>query len=218
MTHPLFNLTFLFNIFTVEAPGDIKKGPDAIALKSETQPHIEKAIQGDQKAYEVLVERYKRGIFNMIFQMVKNREETEDLVQETFIKAFNALESYDSKYAFSTWLYKIAYNNCIDAIRKKKLKTLPLDKPIRTHEGEVKQEIRDDTTSPEKDYLFSEKKKQIQTSIENLPPRYRQVIVLRHQDDQSYEEIAEFLKIPLGTVKARIFRAREMLKKMLSED
>ncbi len=188
------------------------------SVNAETNPLVEKAIQGDQKAYESLVERYQRGLFNMIFQMVKNREETEDLVQETFIKAFNALQSYDNRFAFSTWLYKIAYNNCIDTIRKKKLRTYPLDKPIRTHEGEVQQEIRDDTTSPEGDYLYSEKRSQIQASIDNLPPRYKRVIELRHQEEKSYEEISDMLHIPLGTVKARIFRAREMLKKMLSED
>jgi len=187
-------------------------------LNAETHPLIEKALRGDQKAYEGLVLRYQRGLFNMIYQMVKNREETEDLVQETFIKAFNALGSYDNRFAFSTWLYKIAYNNCIDTIRKKKLKTYPLDKPVRTHEGEVQQEIRDDTTSPEGDYLYAEKKKQIQAGIENLPPGYRRVIELRHQQEKSYEEISQLLQIPLGTVKARIFRAREMLKKMLSED
>jgi DNA-directed RNA polymerase specialized sigma24 family protein len=97
-------------------------------LSVETNPLIEKAMRGDQKAYEALVARYQRGLFNMVFQMVKNREETEDLVQETFIKAFNALASYDNRFAFSTWLYKIAYNNCIDTIRKKKLRTFPLDK------------------------------------------------------------------------------------------
>jgi RNA polymerase sigma factor (sigma-70 family) len=187
-------------------------------LTKDTTPLIKKAIQGDQKSCEALVKRYQRGIYNMIFQMVKNREETEDLVQETFIKAFNALESYNDNYAFSTWLYKIAYNNCIDSIRKRKLKTYPLDKPIRTREGEVKQEIRDDTSSPEKDFLFSEKRKHIQQSIDELPPRYRRVIELRHREEKSYEEIAEMLKIPLGTVKARIFRAREMLKKTLMMD
>lgn len=187
-------------------------------MVKDTTPLIKKAIRGDQKACEALVKRYQRGIYNMIYQMVKNREETEDLAQETFIKAFNALESYNDRYAFSTWLYKIAYNNCIDSIRRRKLKTFPLDRPIRTGEGELKQEIRDDSSSPEKDFLFSEKSKQIQQSIDALPPRYKRVIELRHRNEKSYEEIAEILNIPLGTVKARIFRAREMLKKKLMMD
>lgn len=179
------------------------------------QKLIKKALAGDQKAYEALLNRYQSGIFNMIYQMIKNREETEDLVQEAFIKAFKSLESYNDSYAFSTWLYKIAFNHCIDAIRKKKLKTLPLDRPIQVGEGEIKQEIRDDSRSPEGDYLFSEKKKLIRESIDSLPDRYREVIILRHQKEHSYEEISEMLNIPLGTVKARIFRAREMLKKKL---
>jgi len=187
-------------------------------LAKDTSPLIKKAIEGDQKSYEALVKRYQRGLYNMVYQMVKNREETEDLVQETFIKAFKALESYNDHYAFSTWLYKIAYNNCIDSIRKRKLKTYPLDKPIRTNEGEVKQEIKDDSASPEKEFLFAERSKQIQQSIDSLPPRYKRVIELRHRHEKSYEEIAEILKIPLGTVKARIFRAREMLKKKLMMD
>jgi RNA polymerase sigma-70 factor (ECF subfamily) len=150
--------------------------------------------------------------------MIKNKEETEDLVQETFIKAFHSLDTYNDQFAFSTWLYKIAFNNCIDAIRKKKLKTYSLDKPIVLREGEVQQEIKDESTSPEGDFLFVERKKMIQKSINSLPERYRVVIILRHQEDRSYEEISEILHIPLGTVKARIFRAREMLKKKLQKE
>ncbi|MFC1568908.1 sigma-70 family RNA polymerase sigma factor [bacterium] len=186
--------------------------------KEEIQNHIERAIQGDENAYEALLKRYERGIYNMIYQMVKNREETEDLVQETFIKAFNALESYNNQFAFSTWLYKIAFNNCIDSIRKRKLKTYPLDKPIQTKEGQVQQEIRDDSSSPEKEMLFAEKRKQVNEAIGCLPAKYKKVIILRHQEERSYEEISEIMKIPLGTVKARIFRAREMLKRCLQEE
>ena len=186
--------------------------------KKEIHRTIQKALHGDESAYEILVNRYKHGIHNMIYQMIKNREEAEDLVQETFIKAFNSLNSYNDDYAFSTWLYKIAFNHCIDAIRKKKLKTLPLDKPIQLRDGEVQQEIHDDSHSPEKDLLFSEKKRRIQKSIASLPERYRTAIILRHQEERTYEEISEILNIPIGTVKARIFRAREMLKKKLRED
>ena len=178
---------------------------------------INDAIAGDQAAYEVLLKRYRNGIHNMVYQMIKNREEAEDLVQETFIKAFNSLDSYNDDYAFSTWLYKIAFNHCIDAIRKKKLKTLPLDKPIQLHNGEIRHEIRDESRSPEGAFLFAEKKTRIQKSIDSLPERYRTAIILRHREERSYEEISEILNIPLGTVKARIFRAREMLKKKLRE-
>lgn len=185
--------------------------------KESIQKLINRALAGDQKAYEALLKRYQNGVYNLIYQMIKNREETEDLVQESFIKAFKSLDSYNDNYAFSTWLYKIAFNHCIDAIRKKKLKTLPLDRPIQLREGEIHHEIRDDSYSPEGDFLFSERKKLIQETINSLPERYRIAIILRHQQDHSYEEISEILGIPLGTVKARIFRAREMLKKKLQE-
>jgi len=178
---------------------------------------IRRAIEGDQRAYEAILKRYKNGISSMIYQMIKNREETEDLVQETFMKAFNSLQSYNDHYAFSTWLYKIAFNHCIDAIRKKKLKTLPLDKPIQLREGEVRHQISNNSRSPEGDLLFAEKKRLIQKTIDSLPERYRIAIILRHQQERSYEEISQILNIPLGTVKARIFRAREMLKKKLRE-
>lgn len=185
--------------------------------KEECRRLIVRALAGEQKAYEDLLKRYRNGIYTMIFQMVKNREETEDLVQETFIKAFNALHSFNNNYAFSTWLYKIAFNNTIDSIRKKKLKTTPLDQPIRCKEGEVRQEIRDDSTSPEKHMLYNEKNRLIRQTIDALPDIYREVIVLRHQEERTYEEISVLLKLPVGTVKARIFRAREILKKQLRE-
>lgn len=175
------------------------------------------ARNGDQKAYEQLLNRYKNGIFNMIYQMVKNHDETEDLVQETFIKAFNSLNSYNEQYAFSTWLYKIAFNNCIDSLRKRKLKTMSIDTPIKLNESEVQMEIKDNSETPEQNYIYNEKKEQIQNSIDELPEKYRKTILLRHKEEKSYEEISEILNIPIGTVKARIFRAREMLKKKLKE-
>lgn len=178
---------------------------------------IQRALAGDQKAYEDLLKRYQKGIYNLIYQMVRNKEEAEDLVQEAFIKAFNSLHTYNDDYAFSTWLYKIAFNNCIDAIRKKKLKTLSLNKPLKLREGEVQQEIRDESHTPEGDFLFAEKRRLIQEIIQSLPERYREAIILRHREERSYEEIGQILNIPLGTVKARIFRAREMLKKKLQE-
>ena len=186
-------------------------------MKEENDQLIRKALSGDQSAYEGLMKRYHHGIYVMIYQMIKNREETEDLVQETFMKAFNALRNYNDQFAFSTWLYKIAYNNCIDAIRKRKLKTLPLDRPIQHSDGETTQEIRDDSTSPEGEYLYDEKRRFIQSAIDSLPDIYREVILLRHQEERSYEEISGMLNLPIGTVKARIFRAREVLKKKLRE-
>ena len=181
------------------------------------QEIIRRALSGDQRAYDELMKRYKGGIYTMIFQMVRNREETEDLMQETFMKAFRALGTFNRNYAFSTWLYKIALNNCIDAIRRKKLKTTPLDRPIACKEGEIRQEIRDDSCSPEKEFLFTERNRLVMECVNALPDIYRDVIILRHQEERSYEEIGDMLHLPVGTVKARIFRAREILKKKLRE-
>ena len=179
---------------------------------------IAKALKGDEDAYAKLLHRYKNGIFKMIYQIIKNKEETEDIVQETFIKAFKSLHSYSDKFAFSTWLYKIAYNHCIDTLRKKKLKTQSLDKPIELKEGSVKFQIKDERYNPENAVILNEKKNKIDITINSLPSKYKKVILFRHHYDKSYQEISEELNIPLGTVKARIFRARELLKKKLKEE
>jgi RNA polymerase sigma factor (sigma-70 family) len=146
---------------------------------------------------------------------VHNSEEAQDLVQETFIKAFGSLKSYNPDYRFTTWLYKIAANSSIDHIRKKRINAFSLDRPIDTEEGQVGIDIADSTFNPERDLTDKQKQISIAGAIDSLPEKYRQVIIMRHQEDQSYEEIAQVLRVPVGTVKARIFRARELLKKKL---
>ncbi|MDZ7362356.1 MAG: sigma-70 family RNA polymerase sigma factor [candidate division KSB1 bacterium] len=184
--------------------------------RSET-PVINRALQGDQKAYAELMERYHGPLFSLLYKMVRSKEETEDLVQEAFMKAFASLATFNEEFAFSTWLYKIAINNTIDHLRKKKLRTYSLDKPIQSKEGELKREYPDVHSSSDHDLLSTEKSGLITKAIEDLPEKYRQVILLRHSDELSYEEIAAITKVPLGTVKARIFRAREMLKRKLKD-
>jgi RNA polymerase sigma-70 factor (ECF subfamily) len=176
---------------------------------------ITKALTGDQRAYELLLVRHRKAIFHVVTKIVRNREEAQDLVQETFMKAFNALVSYRSEYKFSTWLYKIAANCAIDFVRKKRIEALSLDRPIETKDGQVEIELPDSTWDPEKDLVRKQKLRSIDEAIESLPDKYREVIIYRHKDDKSYEEIAGILKTPVGTVKARIFRARELLKKKL---
>ncbi|NIR47117.1 sigma-70 family RNA polymerase sigma factor [candidate division KSB1 bacterium] len=176
---------------------------------------IQKAIEGDEGAYKQLLENYRGAIYNLLYKMVRNKEETEDLVQEAFMKAFKALPSFNEEYAFSTWLYKIAINNCIDHMRKKRLKTYSINKPVQSKDGELGREFPDTSMSPDKDILSTERSKIIEAAIYELPENYKIAIILRHSEEKSYEEIAHILNIPLGTVKARIFRAREMLKKKL---
>jgi RNA polymerase sigma factor (sigma-70 family) len=185
-------------------------------METDNSQLIDRALRGNEKACAELVSRFKPRIFNFVLRMVKNREEAEDLTQETFIKAFNSLATFNSDYAFSTWLYKIAVNNCIDHFRKKRLKTYPIDNPITVKDGEIQREFPDQyAKEPEKSLISKEQSTLIECAIKELPPKYQQVITLRHTLERSYEEISAELKIPIGTVKVRIFRAREMLKKAL---
>ena len=178
-------------------------------------PLVRRALAGDQKAFAGIMERYDRQLYHLMYKMVRSKEESEDLVQEAFIKAFNALHTFNDDYAFSTWLYKIAVNNCIDFLRKKRLQTFSYDKPVAAKDGEMRREYPDPESVTDKAMLASEKTGIINHAIENLPEKYKTAIVLRHHKEFSYEEIAQHLNLPLGTVKARIFRAREMLKRKL---
>ncbi len=190
---------------------------DVEQRKIEDQKLIARARNGDQKAYEELMIKYRNLVYHVMIKMVRNPQEAEDLLQEAFITAFKALASFNEEYAFSTWLMKIATNNCIDFLRKKKLKTFSIDEPVKYKEDQVKIEVPDVDPTPEKYLLAEERSKILDDAIQSLPPRYRHVIVLRHKEEKSYEEISDILKLPLGTVKARIFRAREMLNKKVKD-
>jgi len=178
---------------------------------------VERALGGDETAFNALVEKYQNALYHHIRRIVRDRAEIDDLVQESFIKAFSALDSYSSNYAFSTWLYKIATNHGIDFLRKRRLRTQSIDRPIQTREGEMEVELPDTTYRPDRHIVEDQRKTLIQEAIDALPPKYNRVIVLRHQHEKSYEEIARELDLPLGTVKAHIFRAREMLNKYLRD-
>ncbi|HEY5535320.1 MAG TPA: sigma-70 family RNA polymerase sigma factor [Ignavibacteria bacterium] len=185
--------------------------------KSEDMRLIKQALGGKQNAYERLMKKYAGYTRNLIFRMITNREDVEDLTQEAFIKAFNSLDKFDNQFAFSTWLFKIATNNCIDYIRKKKLNTYSIDKEISTDEDDMKFEIPDSENLPDKEIIDKQRKKILANAIERLPARYKTVILMRHRDDMEYEEIAKKLKLPIGTVKAHIFRGRELLNKYLKD-
>jgi RNA polymerase sigma factor (sigma-70 family) len=176
---------------------------------------IAAALNGNQKAYTRLVEAHRTAVFHIVNRIVHNDEAARDLVQETFMKAFASLGSYRSEFRFSTWLYKIAANSSIDYLRKKRIHALSLDAPVETSDGRIEIEIPDETHNPELQLLRKQQRFSIEEAIDSLPPKYCEVIVLRHKDDKPYEEIADLLGIPVGTVKARIFRARELLKRKL---
>ncbi len=185
--------------------------------RSEDIKHINAAINGDQDAYVWLMKKYRGSIQNLIFKMIGKKNEVEDLVQEAFIKAFNSLQNYDQEYAFSTWIYRIAINNTIDYLRKKKLETFSIDSDEEDEDDKPKFEIPDDTYIPDANLILEQRQKIINDAIESLPLKYKKIIELRHKEELSYEEIAEILNLPIGTVKAHLFRARELLNKYLKD-
>lgn len=187
-----------------------------IALKEEDKELIARARRGDEAAYRVLLEKYERAVFNICLRMVRNREEAEDLAQDAFTKVFSMLDRYNPSYAFSSWLFKITSNLCIDSIRKRRVETLPMDAPVQSESGDYARQYEAPDDDPEKVYVKGEKMQLLSDAIDTLPEHYRIMIVLRHQENLSYEEIAASLEVPLGTVKARIHRAREMLKTRLA--
>ncbi len=178
---------------------------------------VKEAREGDEQSYKRLVNKYERALYYHILKMVKDKEQVEDLVQEAFVKAFDNLESYNTNYAFSTWLYRIATNHTIDYLRKKKLQTLSIDKPRKTKSGEMEMQLEDQSSQTDRSIIRKQRQNIVQDAIDELPVKYRKVIRLRHMEEKSYQEISEELGKPLGTVKAHIFRAREMLYKSLKD-
>lgn len=178
---------------------------------------VKKALGGNEYAYKQLVEKYQRALYFHILKMIKDKEQVEDLVQETFVKAFDNLSTYNENYAFSTWLYRIATNHTIDYLRKKKLQTTSIDDPVKTRDGNMKMQLPDDSAGTDRKIISQQRQKIVQHAIDDLPKKYRRVIELRHMQEKSYQEISEILDRPLGTVKAHIFRAREMLYKALKD-
>jgi RNA polymerase sigma factor (sigma-70 family) len=183
--------------------------------RAEDSQLIQEALAGNDLAYKKLMRKYHDAIFSFIFRMIRNREQVEDLTQEAFIKAFGSLGKFNEEYAFSTWLYKIATNNCIDYIRKRKLQVYSIDKPIDSKDSDIPFELPDESYEADQGIISDQRAVLLNQAIAKLPEKYRKVIQLRHVEERSYEEIAEKLKLPIGTVKAHIFRARELLYKQL---
>lgn len=173
----------------------------------------------DQNAFAKLMSRYKDSIFFMVLKMVHNRDDAEDITMESFSKAFNNIERYDQKYAFSTWLFKIATNNCIDFIRKKRLETTSIDKTTENDKGdEIGIDVKSDALNPEEGMMKAQRVFSVRAHLNKLDVKYRQLIELRYYEELSYEEIAEQLELPLGTVKAQLFRAKDMLYKLIGDN
>ncbi|MCY1718837.1 sigma-70 family RNA polymerase sigma factor [Prolixibacteraceae bacterium Z1-6] len=175
---------------------------------------VKKALDGDEKAFARLLTRYKDTIYFMLLKMVNNRSDAEDLTLEAFGKAFKSLHQYSPTYAFSTWLFKIASNNCIDFLRKKKGVQVSIENGEQNENSEqLKLKAKD--PDPEERLIRQQKAILLRKVVRKLKPRYQILVELRYFREFSYEEIAKELDLPLGTVKAQLFRAREMLFKMI---
>ncbi|MDG1261614.1 MAG: sigma-70 family RNA polymerase sigma factor [Flavobacteriales bacterium] len=178
---------------------------------------VQKAINDkDQRAYAELMERYRESIYFMLLKMVNNKDDADDLTIEAFGKAFKRLGQYTPQFAFSTWLFKIASNNAIDFIRKKRIKALSLDTGFRNEEGSTMEiAVSDDKPDPIQALQKKERVERMREVVSKLKPRYRELIELRYFQEFSYDEIAAELDLPLGTVKAQLFRAREFLYQIM---
>jgi RNA polymerase sigma-70 factor (ECF subfamily) len=185
------------------------------------QEVVRHAVIGREAAYRELIRRYQRPVFSLVFRMVRDRELAEDLAQETFVKVLNAIDSYRPEYKFSSWIFKIANNAAIDHLRRRNLDTLSLDGSPHAESAEAIEattlQISDGAESPLDEVANRELGSRIERAIQRLRPEYRNCILLRHVDGRPYEEIAEILDLPLGTVKTYIHRARNELRILLAE-
>ena len=177
------------------------------------------AQQGREPAYRELLRRYERPVFSLIFRMVRDRETAEDLAQETFIKVLNHIDRYRPEFKFSSWLFKIANNITIDHLRRRHLDTISIEGSPDAVTGESMRAtavtVKSAGESPLEEMESKELGAAIEAAIAKLRPEYRACIILRHVEDYSYDEIAEIVKLPLGTVKTYIHRARQELREHL---
>ena len=171
---------------------------------------------GDEQAFAELMQRYKMAVYHMILKMVRNVDDAEDLTIEAFAKAFKNLHKFKKDYTFSTWLFRIATNNAIDFIRKKKLKTLSLNTTFTNDSGDdVNIDVEDENLNPQQEAIKSQKIELVQMFVTKLPAKYQRLVKLRYFEELSYDEIAKELDAPLGTIKAQLYRARELMYELV---
>lgn len=203
----------------VHVPNTAKKQMELNPQLSEKAQYdfllVESALAGDEKAFARLMSRYKDAIYFMLLKMVNNKNDAEDLTLEAFGKAFKNLHQYSPNYAFSTWLFKIATNNCIDFLRKRRGVYISIENNQENGDNDAPIKLRSTDPNPEEKLIRIQKAFLMRRLVHKLKPRYRILVELRYFREFSYEEIAKELNLPLGTVKAQLFRAREMLFKMI---
>ena len=179
---------------------------------SEDYELVKNALSNSNQAYTLLMERYRDSIFHTMLKMVRNHEDAEDLTIEAFGKAFQKLPTYSPSFAFSTWLFKIATNNCIDFIRKQRMKITSIDEPTN-EDSDVNfgRLLKANSLNPEEHYMMEQRSRVLRNMMDKLKGNYRQMIEMRYFDEMSYQEISEKMNLPIGTVKAQLFRAKELL-------
>jgi RNA polymerase sigma-70 factor (ECF subfamily) len=185
----------------------------SIAMGYSDQQMITRALGGEQDSFEQIVHRYNRPVAKFIYRMVNDYETALDLTQEVFLKVYTALDKYDERYKFSTWLFKIASNHTIDYLRRQHGE-VSLDALKEASEGHLLEAAAEGPT-PERQAILNQRRAAIEQAITELPVSYRQVIMLRHVAEMEYEEIAEITGLPMGTVKNRLFRAREAIREKI---
>ncbi|HAG15023.1 MAG TPA: RNA polymerase subunit sigma-24 [Bacteroidales bacterium] len=180
---------------------------------------VQRALVGDQSAYADLMNNYRDSLYFMLLKMTNNATDAEDMTIEAFGKAFKSIQHYSPNYAFSTWLFRIATNNAIDFIRKKKQGLISIDKSFSDEPNgtEMSQNIDSGALDPEEIFVRDQKIELMRQVVDRLKPHYKLLIELRYFKEFSYEEIAEEMDLPLGTVKAQLFRAREFLYNILKK-
>ncbi|MBM3310075.1 MAG: sigma-70 family RNA polymerase sigma factor [Candidatus Aminicenantes bacterium] len=179
---------------------------------------VRRALRGDRKAFEMIVRKYQQPLVQYVGRMVREREQALDVSQEVFLRAYASLASFRPEYKFSTWLYRIASNYLIDSWRKKKLATVSIDQPLEegAEDGPCLQ-LADESASVVRTLELKELRKRLERAIDRLPPHLRELFVWRHVNGLSYEEMAEVKGLPVGTVKNRVFQAKEWLRRWLEE-
>jgi RNA polymerase sigma-70 factor (ECF subfamily) len=181
------------------------------------QELIAAILNGDQEKFGDLVQRYQSRLVNFLYRLLHDFADAHDLAQEVFLKVYQALDRYDPQYKFSTWLFRVAQNAAIDRIRKRRLQLVSMDRPSRDSDDDSTWEFPGDERSPYARFRNQERGGAIREAIEELPWEYRELIVMRHFGELSYAEIAEIKSMPLGTVKNKLFRGRQMLKEALHD-
>ena len=173
-------------------------------------------LAGDEELFGEIVGRYEQWLVSFLYRMLRNLDDAHDLAQEVFLKVYQALDRYDPSYKLSTWIFRIGRNAAIDRIRRKRLRTVSISTGFATDPDEERElELASPDRGPHADLRNRERGAAIQRAIDALPPDYRELILLRHFGELSYEEIAEEKEMPLGTVKNKLFRARQILKEHL---